>query len=61
MRTLGIVAALAFLCSTLSPTAAQQADACKQCRDQYQRCMKNYPGKTCKTEVDICLKSCRKK
>lgn len=61
MRTLGIVVVFAFLCSSFSPVAAQQTDSCKPCRDQYQRCVKNYPGKTCKTEVDICLKTCRKK
>jgi hypothetical protein len=27
-------------------------------REQYQRCMKNYPGKTCKIESGICIKTC---
>jgi hypothetical protein len=62
MRILATFAVvLALGCGGLHSSAAQEADACKQCRDQYQRCVKNYAGKTCKTEVDICLKGCRKK
>jgi hypothetical protein len=41
-----------------APVQAQQA--CKDCTDQYKRCMKNYAGPTCKTERDICMKSCKK-
>jgi hypothetical protein len=61
MRILSLLALPALACTVLSTAEAQQADACKQCREQYQRCMKNYPGKTCTIERDICLKSCRKK
>lgn len=61
MRALVIlVAAAALLGAGLRFSVAQQSDACKQCRDQYQRCTKNYSGPTCKTELDICLKGCRK-
>jgi hypothetical protein len=44
-----------------TPTRAEQAKSCQQCREQQQACNKNYPGKTCKTEYDICMKSCQKK
>ena len=40
---------------------AEQSNSCKQCRDQQQACAKNYAGKTCKTEYDICMKSCQRK
>jgi hypothetical protein len=62
MRIFPILAIVsAFACGDLQPAAAQPTDACKRCRDEYQRCMKNYSGKTCKTELDICLKGCRQK
>jgi hypothetical protein len=60
MRGIRTAAILAFVCCVMNTAEAQKADACKQCREQYQRCMKNYPGKTCKIESDICLKTCRK-
>jgi hypothetical protein len=50
--------ALLGLIAANMPAHAQRA--CKDCTDQYQRCMKNYPGPTCKTERDICTKSCKK-
>jgi hypothetical protein len=49
------------LCSITTPVQAQQSNSCKQCREQQQACVKNYAGKTCKTEYDICMKSCQKK
>lgn len=42
-------------------TAQAQSNSCKQCADQQRACMKNYAGPTCKTEYQICMKSCRKK
>jgi hypothetical protein len=39
---------------------AQQSNSCKVCRDQQQACMKNYAGPTCKTEYQMCTKSCKK-
>jgi len=47
--------------SIMSPTAgwAATSDACKQCGEQQQACRKNYSAKTCKTEYDICMKSCK--
>jgi hypothetical protein len=47
------------LCSIATAVQAQQS--CKQCREQQQACSKNYAGKTCKSEYDICMKSCQKK
>ena len=62
MRTTLALAVLLFgLCSVSTPTQAEPAKSCQQCREQQQACNKNYPGKTCKTEYDICMKSCQKK
>jgi len=59
MRTATIMALILFgLVAANVPANAQRA--CKDCSDQYQRCMKNYAGPTCKTERDICMKSCKK-
>ena len=38
---------------------ATAADACKVCSDQQRACMKNYAGPTCKTEFQMCMKSCK--
>ena len=35
--------------------------SCKVCSDQQRACMKNYAGPTCKTEYQMCMKSCGKK
>jgi len=43
----------------LSNTALAAADACKVCGDQQRACMKNYAGPTCKTEFQMCMKSCK--
>ena len=45
---------------TITAARAEQS-TCKQCREQQQACAKNYSAKTCKTEYDICMKSCQKK
>jgi hypothetical protein len=60
---LTIAAALALLVisGAGSATRAVAADACKECSDHRKRCMANYPGPTCKTDYDICMKACRKK
>jgi hypothetical protein len=58
MRIVTMVVLIAVVSiATYEPASAQRA--CKDCTDQYQRCMKNYPGPTCKTERDICTKSCK--
>jgi uncharacterized ferredoxin-like protein len=38
---------------------AGAVDACKVCSDQQRACMKNYAGPTCKTEFQMCMKSCK--
>jgi len=40
---------------------AATPDKCKVCSDQQRACMKNYAGPTCKTEYQMCIKSCRSK
>src|SRR5438128_6848447 len=49
------------LCSIAPAVRAEQSKSCQQCRDQQQACSKNYAGKVCKTEYDICMKSCQAK
>ncbi len=62
MPTIATIMLVVFgLCSITTVSRAQQSDSCKQCREQQQACAKNYPGKTCKTEYDICMKSCKRK
>jgi hypothetical protein len=41
--------------------ALAQQPGCKVCSDQQRACMKNYAGPTCKSEYQMCLKSCGKK
>jgi hypothetical protein len=41
--------------------AQAQQSSCKVCSDQQKACMKNYAGPTCKTEYQMCIKSCGKK
>ena len=43
------------------PARTAPSASCKECSDFRNRCMRNYPGPTCKTDYDICMKSCRKK
>jgi len=48
--------------SALAPLvgSAAQAQTCKVCAEQRAACMKNYAGPACKTEYQMCLKSCKK-
>jgi len=41
--------------------SAQQSEDCKLCREYYRACAKNHSQAACKTELDICMKHCRKK
>lgn len=50
---------LAGFCGANDGARAQTS--CKVCSDQQRACMKNYAGPTCKTEYQICIKSCGKK
>ena len=58
-----IVTILALIILSCGAALANQpaSNACKVCRDQKAACMKNYAGPTCKTEYQMCMKSCRKK
>ena len=62
MRTLSILAlVLTGFAVNASVASAQQADDCKLCREVYRACAKNHSQAACKTELDICMKHCRKK
>jgi hypothetical protein len=62
MRTAAIIPTLLLgLSVSISAAEAQQANNCKVCRDQQSACMKNYAGPTCKTEYQMCMKSCKPK
>jgi hypothetical protein len=62
MRALSL-AALLLLSSGMAfaKEPAASLNGCKVCSDQQSACMKNYAGPTCKTEYQMCIKSCRKK
>jgi hypothetical protein len=51
---------LAGLCGAIATAQAQQP-SCKLCSEQQRACMKNYAGATCKSEYQMCMKSCSKK
>ena len=62
MRTYGVVLlSLLCLCCENNLAIAQPSSSCKVCSDQQRACMKNYAGPTCKTEYQMCMKSCQKK
>jgi hypothetical protein len=62
MRTYAVVlVSLLCLSSENDLAVAQQSNSCKVCSDQQRACMKNYAGPTCKTEYQMCMKSCQKK
>ncbi|QDW40877.1 hypothetical protein FFI89_029400 [Bradyrhizobium sp. KBS0727] len=56
-----IIMVLLGLSGSIGAAKAQQASSCKACRVQQSACMKNYAGPTCKTEYQICMKSCKPK
>jgi hypothetical protein len=62
MRTVATTLLLVLVSFGGTNGAAQaQQPSCKVCGDQQRACMKNYAGPTCKTEYQMCMKSCRKK
>ena len=62
VKTLSVCAVALVGASLLGASAASgQAKACKECGEYRKRCMANYPGPTCKTDYDICMKACAKK
>ena len=40
--------------------ASAEQPSCKVCAEQRAACMKNYAGPACKTEYQMCSKSCKK-
>jgi hypothetical protein len=62
MRTIAVLLLMLVSFSSLGAAArAEQSSDCLKCRDQQRACMANYSGKTCKTEYEICMKSCQRK
>jgi hypothetical protein len=60
MRLFGL--ALLVIAGISANRAAQaQQTSCKVCGEQQRACMKNYAGPTCKSEYQMCVKSCAKK
>jgi hypothetical protein len=51
---------LLMLAVLLSANHQAQAQSCKDCAEQQKACKKNYAGPACKTEYQICIKSCKK-
>ena len=58
MRLILLATVIVAAVSTFNDDA-RAADACKVCSDQQRACMKNYAGPTCKTEFQMCMKSCK--
>jgi hypothetical protein len=57
-----VVLGLSLLAGLLAVDCAAEAQtSCKVCGEQHQACMKNYAGPACKTEYQMCLKSCKAK
>lgn len=59
MRYAILVAPVLALLTASSSGA--EAQTCKVCAEQQKACMKNYAGPACKTEYQMCLKSCKSK
>ncbi|WP_050423322.1 hypothetical protein [Bradyrhizobium tropiciagri] len=57
-----LILGLSMLAGLLAVDRAAEAQtSCKVCSEQRQACMKNYAGPACKTEYQMCLKSCKAK
>ena len=60
MRHIAIALVMvAGVIGTAGPARAEQP-SCKVCAEQRGACMKNYAGPACKTEYQMCMKSCKK-
>ena len=55
-----LVVILSAVAGFLAVDSSAQAQSCKVCAEQRAACMKNYAGPACKTEYQMCLKSCKK-
>ena len=58
MKKVGLT--LSVLAGLVAADHAALGQTCKVCGEQRAACMKNYAGPTCKTEYQMCLKSCKK-
>jgi len=54
-----LVLILSVLAGLFAADRTAWAQTCKVCAEQRQACMKNYAGPACKTEYQMCLKSCK--
>jgi hypothetical protein len=54
------VLAVLVLAGLVAADRAAWAQTCKVCAEQRAACMKNYAGPACKTEYQMCVKSCKK-
>jgi hypothetical protein len=60
MKTLAKILLVGGLCGAYGTAQAQQS-SCKICGEQQRACMKSYAGPTCKSEYQMCMKSCGKR
>jgi hypothetical protein len=56
-----VMTLLAVVGAYVTFDVAQAQSSCKVCADQQKACVKSYGGATCKTDYQMCMKSCRKK
>jgi hypothetical protein len=54
------VLAVSVLAGLVAADHAAWAQTCPVCAEQRAACMKNYAGSACKTEYEMCVKSCKK-
>jgi hypothetical protein len=55
-----IVLTVSVLAALVAFEGSALAQTCKVCAEQRAACMKNYAGPACKTEYQMCMKSCKK-
>jgi hypothetical protein len=55
-----LVVIMSVVVGFLATDRSAQAQTCKVCAEQRAACMKNYAGPACKTEYEMCIKSCKK-
>ena len=56
-----VVLILAGSAINMSVASAQKANACKECGDVRRACLTAHSQAACKTDYDICMKTCSKK
>ena len=60
MRNLALAILVLFGIFGSIASARAEQPSCKVCAEQQKACMKNYAGPTCKSEYQMCIKSCKK-